>query len=395
MHGSGRAAAGVLQSAGFVTTEHAAPKAVNYRKESEAMSDDGLGELKVGVLPQVGAILHLNTALPVENPERGSEFWELDGSCVLIDSDRILTLRHTLEKSSRAAVFLPHEGILDLDLSEPPRSDHRVWGDNVVLVPFWKPVRHTAPLSPKKVKKRGQKHASITGYGRWFSPRVEVEDGVQRQARVALHPPWGDRRHQYHYDNLDLCWWSSRNGGLAAGLNNSGGPMLSAAHADSPAPWSVVGLSRQVNGDQQIGSWITNQRIQWIRDEIRWVKKGVPPTPTEPPMASEVQLLNVAAGAGCAVSIAIPEGARRVAATLAATDGIRLQMGITFETAPARIKAALAAWAGSDENSGRFLWRSAAIPEGASQATIGVVRVARSVTNVKSVQAQLCCTYFE
>ena len=220
-------------------------------------------------LPQVGAVLELDTDLDVDGIEQGNKHWILRGSCALVAPDRVLTIVHILDLDPgiRSAVFLPYEGIFLLSgesLKEPQKI-----GDNLALVRLLRRVPRTPPLGYRRIRSRYKYtgYAEAAGYGLWRGGPHGDLDGLQQRFTVDLGPPpRGSGASWQRYDNLDLSWSSAMNGGLVAGRDNSGGPMLwgSDGGGDGGDGFDVVGIHREEKGDQQIGSWIGKDRRDWL-----------------------------------------------------------------------------------------------------------------------------------
>jgi hypothetical protein len=358
-------------------------------------------------LPQVGAVLNLDTELDsyLRSPDlyRGSKHWKLDGSCVLVGRrqangpDCVLTVRHLLEKHSQSAVFLPYEGLFQIDQDglewekkekEKPSSESNAEpqdpGDYLVLAPLVDGIgkaarlQHSLPLQPKKIYKRSC-HVLACGYGDWPGTSLHGDRGLQQQHQVDIRasdatsePRWD------HYDNLDLCWSSSENQGRLLGSGNSGGPML----------WQVddgyafVGINRERKGDQQIGSWIGDQRETWLKiPSGGWV--------AEPPKSTHYHPLVVEKGGGQVLTLRRPKSATQVKATLNATDGLRLQMTL----APLADAAGILERARTDNAaSGRFLYRELPV-EDVGDVAIAIAPVASAPPRAPRVLAQLCVLF--
>lgn len=333
------------------------------------------------VLPQVGAILHLDTELSYPAVERGNKHWMLDGSCVLLAPDRILTVRHTLGKSGKAAAFFPYEGILPIGSEQDERVEDYDYGDSVCLCRLEEAVRFSAALRYDYVSRKKLRSGVVAGYGTWDRVGWEA-DGLQRSAEVQLHMPGDDDRERFG-GNLDVCWWSPWNDGLKAERNNSGGPVL-LRQIDG---LTLVGLSRETKRNQQVASRIADTRRTWLDDEL----EGVSWRPLEWPMHREpARPLSVRYDHGVTESFPVPEGAKEVRLTLSATPGLRLQMGIAE---PGEERRALERLRHDDESSGRFLYRREKVPAGASSLAVAVVAVAEAPARVESVDAQLCCLF--
>lgn len=346
------------------------------------------------MIAQVGALLHLNTALPPADAilERGHKHWELDGSCVLISPQHILTIRHIASKLGRYAAFLPGEGIIFLTGDQ--ERDQR-FGDNVLLATLQRPVEHLAPLNWEKVKKDTLRHAIVAGYGRWKGLPDEGTDGIQRQVAVRLGMPGPAEGGPRHYDNLDLCWWSPWNREIAALRNNSGGPMLLLKSGVGDTPFTVVGISREEKGSQQVGSWITRDRNAWLQGLFtKLFPDHYPPPKAFLPAAGRVLRaqtlpLLLRPEVGSVVKLQVPGGARMLRATLSATEGLRLQMRIMPAPEPAGFLGDLAQ---DNESAGRFLYREEGIA-GQAEVVVGVTHAASADPKADRVLAQLRCVF--
>ena len=334
-----------------------------------------------GMIEQAGAILHLDTALDYGDPLDGNKHWVLDGSCVLVAPDRILTLRHGLDKSRPAAAFFPYCGIVWIK----DWIEDYDYGDTLCLCELEKSVTHVAPLRYEYVSRKDLQSVLLVGYGRWtgteeWKPDWQ-EDGIQRSVEVKLHLP-GSRKSVIHGDNLDINWWSGWNGGLGAGMNNSGGPMLRIDDGSH----SILGLTREERRGQQTSSRITKDREEWLKSHL-----GPPRTDHRGSSGPELRHMNVeVTGSGVYQAFEVPDGAGSVRATLSATPGLRLQMKIYLETDGLPFPGDLGK---SDGQSGRFLTRERNDLGDATWIWVGVVPVERAPIRVKKVQAQLCCMF--
>ncbi len=93
---------------------------------------------------------------------------------------------------------------------------------------------------------------------------------------------------------------------------------------------------------------------------------------------------------GVTVSLAVPERASQIKATLNATEGLRLQM--TLESA-ADSRRIFERTKDDDRASGQFLYREKALAEGTRHVTICVAPVARAPARIDGVIAQLCVMF--
>src|SRR5262249_35067157 len=107
--------------------------------------------------------------------------------------------------------------------------------------------------------------ATICGYGSWPDSGFGNVEGLQQQLRVELGPPkvqpWRESPGWAHHDHLDVSWSSAANKGKTVGRGNSGGPFL---WLENGVP-AVIGITREVNKDQQVGSWISQDRNSWLK----------------------------------------------------------------------------------------------------------------------------------
>ena len=342
-------------------------------------------------LPQIGAVLRLNTELPQKSPELGSRHWALDGSCVLVAGDRVLTISHTLKgldddparTLERCGIFLPYEGLIRVQEHETYYSTRM---DNPTLLRLEDPVRLAPPLLARKIpgSKKSGTFAFVAGYGGWLAVPHGGEDGLQRRVRVDLGlPSWAG-----WCDTLDLCWWSEWNGGRAALVNNSGGPMMW-LESDGVS-FSVVGVNREQRGPWQTGTWVGQRRFKWLRDQIG------EPSVVDPGTAKSRrrEVLEIAAEAtGRVVRLEVPAGAEHLRVTVNASAGFPLDMEIAGGPPPADFLTDLAARKGV--NSGRFLTRTARLSElDPGGVFVGVSRVASAPVTASRVVAQLCAVFF-
>jgi hypothetical protein len=208
-------------------------------------------------------------------------------------------------------------------------------------------------------------------------------EGIQQQHKIRLGPPPRKKSTSgwSHYDNLDLSWSSTENGGLKAGRGNSGGPML--WHENGSL--SIVGISREVKEDQQVGSWIGWERRNWLRKAL-----GPRQPPAGPMMPQRIwKALNIDE-AGQVVFLDILNGVTRIQATLNASQGLRLQMGIESAS---NAQSLLTRLQSNNRSSGRFLFRSAEVPKDSGKIAIGICPVATAPRKAESVQAQLCVLF--
>jgi hypothetical protein len=358
------------------------PSLVNRREIMSVLWEDPL--------PQVGAVLHFDSSLPDELSKpitKGSKYWMLDGSCVLVSLTHALGVLHTLSKPGTKGVFLPGEGIFTFAEVDDEASGHRK-GDYLGLIPLGAPVHHTSFLPWKRIKKDWGKYARVAGYGRWQSGEERKLDGIQRRARIDLA--------RWHRDNLDLEWSVRDNNDLTADRNNSGGPLL---WGHGPSDFEVIGISREreilERGIVQMASWIGDDRNEWLGNVL-----GAP-TPSAESFAPRWELLWIHARrrrnndpSGDWVRVSVPAGAKTARATLSATPGLRLQMGLTQTEDPEKLLARLA---DCDTASGRFLVRPIEEDDfqldGSDTLTIAVAPVAVAPEKATEVEAQVCVRF--
>jgi hypothetical protein len=322
-------------------------------------------------LPQVGAVLYLDTE--VSPPDyTGGKRWKLTGSCVLVSPDQILTIGHTLAARSEIlpeghyAAFFPYEGLVPI--TGLLWEDKQISGDNLALADLGRRVVRWPQLRPFYNDTKGFKHsvsAQVCGYGVWRGSPLGGLEGLQQQHLVPLGAGSGKLR----IDHLDISWSSHGMSGLVMGRGNSGGPLL----------WSerplVVGINREVAGDQQVASWITNDRMS------KWLDAGAlhPAAHATPALKTAWKLLEITPEKGAAARFEVPAGAKRVHATLNASPGLRLRMDLPGD---------------HNTNTGRFLSREAPLPEGAEEVVITVGRAPRSPYKAgQKVLAQLCLLF--
>lgn len=361
------------------------------------MSDERASEDPRRPLPQVGAVLYLDTELGAGDRFSGHKHWKLVGSCTLVGRQHVLTVAHVLggrwtphETMRRYhAVFLPYEGLFAID--GEPEWEPQVEGDNLVLVKLAGQIDHCAPFRPWTTQSlvRYDGRASVHGYGSWpRSDRGRLQ-GVQQGYEVELGPPLGENDEQpaawQRYHILDVSFSAAEND-VIIGRANSGGPFLWRLNGSSV----VTGISRETQGDQQAGSW-----IGWTRR--RWLKAQLLSFPTEPlsaPLATSWQLLRIngeadPAEGGAEVRLPVPAGATGVKATLNASDGLRLQMKVV----PGEKANNLRDLSHDDKNSGQFLFRTTKLPPNTEEIVIGVCRVASAPVRAEEVVAQLCVLF--
>lgn len=349
--------------------------------ETTAMTQQPLADWP-DPLPQVGAVLYLDSEIGPNPPDyTGGKHWKLTGSCVLIAPDRILTIGHTLAARSEAlpdghyAAFFPYLGLVPI---VPIDENAPVWlewepnqtkGDNLAVARLQEPVNHWLPLQP--FYERGWKnrldHALVCGYGDWRKGGLPVGDfeGLQQQHPVALGS-------QQSVAKLDLRWSSRKNEGLAASRGNSGGPVL----------WSedhrVVGINREVDGDRQLSSWVTRERMAWLKP----VSLLAGPGQVSAPRKQEWKLLTLTPEKEATAEFPVPEEAKLVRATLNASSGLRLRMEMTPTVGEPKT------------STGRFLCRESELPEGTQKVVIRVGRAPRSpYLDGQQVLAQLCVLF--
>lgn len=346
-------------------------------------------------IPQVGAFLNLDSRLPIPDALMGNRHWVLAGSAALMAPDRVLTIGHLLDRRARSAIFFPYEGIFRL--SDDWTREPQVFGDNLYLVGLERELRLTRPLPYWRTRSayRHDEEATVCGYGQWpgangaapgepepaaGEPGIDALDGVQQIHRVRLGR---QERSWDHYDQLDISWSREVNE-LTLGEANSGGPIL------RPDDEDVIGISRESGIDQQAGSWIGNDRKEWLdlylgRHRRRRGRRVAPER--RPPARSrciwsgdEPWLFQLTA----------PPGTARVAATLNASRGLSLQMRL----APGEAEASeFEDLADDGRASGRFLYRELNSLGDGRQVTIAVAPVRRARRTSDWVIAQVCVQF--
>jgi hypothetical protein len=341
-------------------------------------------------LPQVGAVLCYDSELDAPRRYDGNKHWKLTGSCVLLAPQTILTIGHTMvprdqsPERGRFAAFFPYTGLLPI---AEMHWESQVRGDNLALARLEEPVPIWPPLRQKKISSafKTEGRALVCGYGSWSGESAPFEglQGLQQQNDVSLGPPEAPGQEGWrHYDNLDLSWSAAENR-LIAGRGNSGGPFLFAQDDGSRV---VAGISRENTGDQQAGSWITWQRTRWLAGAI--------PEPDQGGAGprSDWRPLRITAEEGRAERFAVPPGTRQIRVTLNASQGMRLQIGVVPSS---QADGLLARLVDDKEAAGRFLCRTADLPEGTGEITVGVCRVASSPVQAgqEEVLAQLCVAF--
>jgi hypothetical protein len=313
-------------------------------------------------LIQVGAVLHFNSGRELDPRPTGGRHWVLDGSCTLASPARTLGISHTLDKSRRAAVFLPGQGFFLVQgvVPEPQKP-----GDNVVLMQL---SRESAvpPLPWLRTSREQIDEVMLHGFGRWTVHGRHLADGIQRAFKVN---PRGIERP----DNLDISWTSAANGGMTTGVNTSGGPLIFDNH--------LVAMHREENNGRHDASRVTDDRRDWL------VENKVPSDVAEPAPTHEWRLIDASTPELRPLVFGAPEGARRVGVTLCATPGLRLQMRI-FASQPT--PQDLDALRQHRLDSGRFLYRELGLPPNSSQIWVGVVSVQGDPAGAPGSEAQLC-----
>jgi hypothetical protein len=347
-------------------------------------------------LPQVGAVLRFDSE--ISPPDfRGGKHWKLAGSCVLLSQNRCLTIGHILGgrweriAASRHAVFFPYEGFFALSGSPLEWEDKQTPGDNLALVDLARPVDHWPPLRHLRIRGVYRKTGSafVCGYGCWPGSPFGRLEGLQQQHLVHLGPPHdvppqkvpGWRR----YDRIDMSWSSMANRLHTAGRGNSGGPFL---WQDNGSLF-VVAITREVQRDQQVGSWIGNDRTRWLDHELNGQLQAAG-HPWTAPLSTAWELLSFGAREGKLIRLPVPPGATLAKATLNACQGVRLQMEVVPE---AQDDSLLDRVKGNDEASGQFLDRTCKLPEKTQEISIGVAAVARAQARSERVFAQLCVLF--
>ena len=337
-------------------------------------------------VPQVGAVLDLDTKIPGKDHFKyGDKHWHLNGSCVLVEPNRILTVSHVLDKNSTLAAFFPYEGIFEI-LQTEREVEPQVPGDNLLLVKLKRSVRFSPPLTWRRYKGRNKPRGflPVCGYGSWPNTSLDQVDGVQMRHRVELGRPrqssvagWSRRTH-----NLDLNWSSVANGDRVAGFGNSGGPMLWIRHGG----WTVAGINREVKHDQQIGSWIGRNRDKWLQSKDLFDPEGF----SAPKNRFESSVREIDKD-GETVDYEVPKWAKGVQATLSASSGLRLQMKIAQGTPDS--EALKKETRETAESAGRFLFRTMPLDQGVDRVTIAVAPYERAPKYVKKAVAQICVLF--
>ena len=331
-------------------------------------------------LPQVGALLDLDSALELHDEifKKGCKHWQLNGSCILMAPDKILVISHALEKQSRMAAFFPYAGLFELTKESDEKGEI---GDPLVVVKLARSVECVKPLTWRRKKKPRKGHKQIVcGFGTWpnqlfsFGDSNQTIDGNEleglqvRQEIVLTNRP----------DTLDLGWKTSENKGLIAGFGNSGGAVLKHGR--------VSGVNRELKKDLNVSSWISDTRKEFLADTC-----GVEEWKIERKVKCVDKLIPIDQ-AGAAWSIDVPEGARKVQATLSSGRGMRLQMCISkgsdlnaaeeLETTRAKAKFA-----------GRFLYREESLEEGTKEVLLTIAPYVRAWRYRDQVLAQVCVLF--
>lgn len=294
-------------------------------------------------VPQVGALLVLNSRLPRPGSGLGDRDWILGGSCVLVSPDQVLTVEHVIPQENRkSAVFLPGVGIVELDVA---RASGGRWtpGDDLVVIP----MRTSVTLPPLPIRKiprvRKSGWAYVGGYGLWEGLVDGGEPPLQQVVRVSTArypgaPPC---------DNLDIEWYPQLNQGIRALHYNSGGPMM---WGDGRGQYWVVGINREAPPERQVASWIGWQRYHWLRSILKApgsaasAGRPVDVDVTVPPSGEVIQ-------------VPVPEAAKRAVVTLNATGDLPLQIELE-DPYSGKGAALLAKAAATPDHAGSFLARS-------------------------------------
>lgn len=337
--------------------------------------------------PQVGAILHLNTNYPVADPFPGNKDWFLDGSCVLVQPDRVLTIGHVVNPCKPSAAFFPGEGLFPL-IDEEAEYPRYASGDNLALVRLGERVEHAPPLWIRKIREEQRRRgfAFVSGFGRWSRNGAEGRDGLQRRVRVKMGMPRWWKGQYNHYDNLDLCWWSLNNVGLSAQRNNSGGPIM---WSNGRGGFDVIGVNREVEGEcKQVGAWIGRERRDWLRERI-----GARPDTDSvlQPIDRAYRPFEISADGGEILPFDIPPGTAAIKATVNATAGLRLQAKLVI---PAPVDDAgrsdlLATTRADCDAAGSFLFRAINdIAPGSTTAALAVAPCETARPQAEKVHAQ-------
>lgn len=351
-------------------------------------------------LAQVGAVLYYDSELDtpaLPDYKQGGKHWKLAGSCVLVSPTQILTIGHILGGHGESAaalrkyysIFFPYAGFFTLSQKNPLQWETKqTLGDNLALATLSEPITAWPPIPPLKIEGRlkYKDQATVYGYGSWPESEFGSIEGLQQQLLVELGPPnvprWREKPGWKHYDNLDVSWSSWENGKKTIGRGNSGGPFLWSKNG-SP---SVIGITREVNKDQQVGSWISRDRRRWLKEAPLSQNATVSPAADW----KAWQLLSLDADGYQVIPFAVPPGATRVQATLNASQGMRLQMDIVPANQTASLIARLKA---DDEASGQFLARKLDVTSEVKEFAVGVCPVTAAPKRAKGVLAQLCVLF--
>ncbi len=333
----------------------------------------------VPCLPQIGALLELDSSLAQPNANRGNRHWCLVGSCVLVGNDRVLTIEHVLLHASRTmAAFFPYEGFRFVDLSRAiGRSYTR--GDDLVALGLDGNLRFAAPLGLRKIRKveKEGRWAYVGGYGAWRGMADGGLHSLQRVVQVTTTVPSGAPR----CDNLDVRWYPSLNGGKQAGNFNSGGPVMWRSRTRG---YEVIGINREIADEAAIGSWIGWDRYRWLT--------GLLGTPSSvmAPIARVCLDLEIERAGEC-VTIDLPPEATAARLTLNASGGGVLQMSVA--AGPGVNRPSLYAKAASTADcAGRFLARSIEGIE-AGPLTVAVAHLDGLPFPREPIRAQLCVLF--
>lgn len=360
------------------------------------MSTDSKLAPNGGPLPQVGALLNYNSYLPEEDPGRffGSRHWDLEGGAILVAPDRMLTVRHAIQKTliTEQAVFVPGHGIFSVKREEPVQEHDRASTDLdwLVLVRLDRPVEGLAPLPFGYVSRRaaGMQTLALYGWGGW---RIGVDksgplaDGIQRSYRVQ---PLDPNTHSYH--NLDLIWRSPKVESPFALRNNSGGAIFG---RNDEGREVLVGVIRSADDDVQRASRIGVNRNHWLHSEI--VPASLPSVTAAPlGFHCEQHRIDLANRRSLTVALPVLDTSRKVRATLSATPGLLLQMQVADHGWD---DASLERLAQDHHAAGRFLYREHDLPsdqDGSGQAHVGVTVLEDGPEPRDHVEVQICATFY-
>ena len=358
--------------------------------------------------PQVGALLHYNSFLPEQDPFRyiGSRHWDLEGGAILVGPDRVLTVRHILEKSSRSerAVFLPGHGIFKVK-PEPVvlEREDRLAGDHdwLALLRLVRPILGLPPLPFQYVSRRskGMKSIDLYAWGGWRLAEGSdgtLGGGVQRS--ITLQP---DDPGTHGYSPLDLLWTCPLGKVVQALRDNSGGAVLGRNGGDKQV---VVGVIRSADGAKHAASRIGFNRERWLYRQLGR-KESVPTAEAAQTDAAETakplhldfqqDVINTTDRRWFNLRLPAHRGSRRAQVTVSATPGLLLQAELSLQPWD---DGSLVALSRRHRAVGRFLYRDLDLPDGLGESPavyLGVAALEEGPELRERVEVQICATFYD